>query len=265
MAGPPGPTVYSLTSGALVEQSAGESWLIAEAFLWRWAEELERLLATHGEEVHRVGEERDGLWRELDEAQKEWDLASSRAASVHEAIGGMGRGSGAMIGGVGDAGDSAGVQCGGDLSDGGEGVVAGRVACQQGGLGAAESALLGQGASHPPRRSISGAGVHPRQVGEDAQGSPTRVGAGSHADGVSAGGTLAEGNGRPQSMVRGGNGRSRAAPGASRSSGNGSSTAGDGSGEKDSGGGFGEGGGVGAFWIPVSHCPALLYSYILYL
>ncbi|KAG5335133.1 hypothetical protein C0989_002328 [Termitomyces sp. Mn162] len=74
MAGPPGPTVYSLTSGALVEQSAGESWSIAEALLQRWAEELERLLATCGEEICRVGEERDGFWRELDEAQKERDL-----------------------------------------------------------------------------------------------------------------------------------------------------------------------------------------------
>ncbi|KAG5729588.1 hypothetical protein E4T56_gene5175 [Termitomyces sp. T112] len=75
MVGPPGPTVYSPTSGALVEQSAGGSWVIAKAFLRRWAEELERLLATHREEVHRVGEERDGLRRELDEARKEWDLA----------------------------------------------------------------------------------------------------------------------------------------------------------------------------------------------
>ncbi|KAG5332139.1 hypothetical protein C0989_007152 [Termitomyces sp. Mn162] len=75
MAGPLGPTVYSPTSGALVEQSAGGSWLVAKAFLWRQAEELERLLATHEEEVRRVGEERDGLQRKLDEAQKEWDLA----------------------------------------------------------------------------------------------------------------------------------------------------------------------------------------------
>ncbi|KAG5332548.1 hypothetical protein C0989_006916 [Termitomyces sp. Mn162] len=74
MVGPLGPTVYSPTSGALVEQSVGESWSIAKAFLWRRVEELERLLATCGEEVHRVGEERDGFWRELDEAQKEQDL-----------------------------------------------------------------------------------------------------------------------------------------------------------------------------------------------
>ncbi|KAG5725244.1 hypothetical protein E4T56_gene12710 [Termitomyces sp. T112] len=75
MAGPPGPTVYSPTSGALVEQSVGGSWLVAEAFLQCQAEELERLLVICGEEVHRVGEERDRLWRELDEARKEWDLA----------------------------------------------------------------------------------------------------------------------------------------------------------------------------------------------
>ncbi|KAG5335004.1 hypothetical protein C0989_002590, partial [Termitomyces sp. Mn162] len=75
MAGPLGPTVYSLTSGALVEQSVGGSWSVAKAFLRRQAEELERLLATRGEEVHRVGEERDGLRRELDEAWKERDLA----------------------------------------------------------------------------------------------------------------------------------------------------------------------------------------------
>ncbi|KAG5724408.1 hypothetical protein E4T56_gene15981 [Termitomyces sp. T112] len=75
MAGPPGPTVYSPTSGALVEQSAGGSWSITKAILQRQAEELERLLATCREEVRRVGEERDGFWRELDEAWKEWDLA----------------------------------------------------------------------------------------------------------------------------------------------------------------------------------------------
>ncbi|KAG5725137.1 hypothetical protein E4T56_gene10242 [Termitomyces sp. T112] len=118
MAGPPGPMVYSLTSGALVEQSVGGSWLIAKAFLWRWAEELERLLATHREEVCRVGEERDGLRRELDEAWKEWDLAPSRAVSMHKAVGGMGGGGRATIRGVGDAGDSAEAQCGGDPSDG---------------------------------------------------------------------------------------------------------------------------------------------------
>ncbi|KAG5333220.1 hypothetical protein C0989_006066 [Termitomyces sp. Mn162] len=173
MAGPPSPTVYSSTSGALVDQSAGESWSIAEALLQRWAEELERLLATCGDEICRVGEERDGFWRELDKAQKERDLASSGAASTHEAVGGVGRGSGATIGGAGDVGDSAGVQCGGDLSDGGEGASVERVACQQGGLGVVGSALLGQGASHPPQWSVSSAGVHSRWVGKDAWGSPT--------------------------------------------------------------------------------------------
>ncbi|KAG5350421.1 hypothetical protein C0989_011133, partial [Termitomyces sp. Mn162] len=53
LAGPPGPMVYSLTSGTLVEPSAGGLWLIVEAFLQRWAEELERLLAACGEEVRR--------------------------------------------------------------------------------------------------------------------------------------------------------------------------------------------------------------------
>ncbi|KAG5349034.1 hypothetical protein C0989_006467 [Termitomyces sp. Mn162] len=75
MAGPPGPIVYFPTSGALVEPSVGGLWSIIEAFLQRQAEELERLLATCGEEVCRVGEERDRFQRELDEARKEQDLA----------------------------------------------------------------------------------------------------------------------------------------------------------------------------------------------
>ncbi|KAG5730596.1 hypothetical protein E4T56_gene17464 [Termitomyces sp. T112] len=150
LAGPPSPTVYSPTSGTLVEPSVGGSWSIIKALLWRRAEELERLLATRGEEVRRVGEERDRFWRELDKARREWDLASSRVASAHEAVGGMGAGGGAMIGGVGDVGNSAGAQCRGDPSDGREGAAVGRVACQRGGLGAAGSALLGQGALHPP-------------------------------------------------------------------------------------------------------------------
>ncbi|KAG5332928.1 hypothetical protein C0989_006442, partial [Termitomyces sp. Mn162] len=74
---------------------------------------------------------------------------------------------------------------------------------------------LGQGALHPSQWSISGAGVHSQWAGKDAQGSPARVGAGGHADGASAGGTLAEGNGGPQSMVGGGSGCGGAAPGAS--------------------------------------------------
>ncbi|KAG5721987.1 hypothetical protein E4T56_gene18464 [Termitomyces sp. T112] len=241
MVGPLGPMVYSPTSRALVEQSAEGLWSVAEAFLRHQAEELERLLATRGEEVRRVGEERDGLWRELDEARKEWDLVPSRAVSAHEAIGGVGRGGRATIGGVRDAGDSVGVQCRGDPSDGGEGAAAGRVACQQGGLGVVRSALLGQRALHPPQQSISGTGVHPQWVGEDAWGSPTGFGAGGHADGASAGRTSAEGDSRPQSMVGGGNGRGGAAPGASQSSGDGSSAAGGGSGGKDSRGGFGGG------------------------
>ncbi|KNZ73427.1 hypothetical protein J132_03949 [Termitomyces sp. J132] len=75
LVGPPGPTVYSPTSGTLVEPSVGGSWSIVKAFLQRQAEELESLLATCGEEVRRVGEERDGFWRKLDEAWKERDLA----------------------------------------------------------------------------------------------------------------------------------------------------------------------------------------------
>ncbi|KNZ73133.1 hypothetical protein J132_01045 [Termitomyces sp. J132] len=76
MAGPPSPTVYSLTSGALVEQSAGESWSIAEALLRCQAEELERLLAT-------CGEERDGLQRKLDKAQCH-DLFPETPHIVHQ-------------------------------------------------------------------------------------------------------------------------------------------------------------------------------------
>ncbi|KAG5724536.1 hypothetical protein E4T56_gene17438, partial [Termitomyces sp. T112] len=76
MAGPPSPTVYSLTSGALVEQSAGESWSIAEALLRCQAEELERLLAT-------CEEERDGLRRKLDKAQCH-DLFPETPHIVHQ-------------------------------------------------------------------------------------------------------------------------------------------------------------------------------------
>ncbi|KAG5730925.1 hypothetical protein E4T56_gene7065 [Termitomyces sp. T112] len=75
MAGPPGPTVYFLISGALVEQSAGGSWSAAKAFLQCQVEELERLLATLREDACRMGEERDGFQKELDGAQREWDLA----------------------------------------------------------------------------------------------------------------------------------------------------------------------------------------------
>ncbi|KAG5730209.1 hypothetical protein E4T56_gene11669 [Termitomyces sp. T112] len=95
--------------------------------------------------------------------------------------------------------------------------------------------ILGQGALHPPRWSISSAGVHLQWAGEDAWGPLAGVGAGGHADGASAGGTLVEGNGRPWSMVEGGSGCGGAAPGASQSPGDGSSTAGGESGGKDSG------------------------------
>ncbi|KNZ79435.1 hypothetical protein J132_09970 [Termitomyces sp. J132] len=75
MVGPPSPIVYFPTSGALVEQSVGGSWLIAKAILQHQAEELERLLATCGEEVCRVEEKRDGFWRKLDKARRELDKA----------------------------------------------------------------------------------------------------------------------------------------------------------------------------------------------
>ncbi|KAG5330514.1 hypothetical protein C0989_008877, partial [Termitomyces sp. Mn162] len=60
MGGPPGSAVYSPTSGAPVEQSVDRSWSVAEAYLWRWVESLERLLVTREEEIQGVREERDG-------------------------------------------------------------------------------------------------------------------------------------------------------------------------------------------------------------
>ncbi|KAG5734847.1 hypothetical protein E4T56_gene644 [Termitomyces sp. T112] len=255
MAGPPSPTVYSPTSGALVEQSAGESWSIAKALLQRRAEELERLLATCREEIHRVGEERDGFWRELDKARKERDLAhrdkditvgttmeqllqlqelqacirplEAQAEAAGQQLEGLGmwgtqRGSSAKV-----------TQVTAERACQWEEWLANEAASGQQGV----LHKLGQGALHPPRQSVSGAGIHSRWVGEDAQESPAGIGAGGHADGASAGGTLAEGNSRPQSVVGGGGGCGRAAPGASQSPGNGSSAAGSGSGGKDSGGG----------------------------
>ncbi|KAG5348903.1 hypothetical protein C0989_007263, partial [Termitomyces sp. Mn162] len=75
MGGPPGSVVYSPMSGAPVEQSADRSWSVAEAYLRRWVEGLERLLVTREEEIQGVQEERDGARRELDGVQREQDLA----------------------------------------------------------------------------------------------------------------------------------------------------------------------------------------------
>ncbi|KAG5333663.1 hypothetical protein C0989_005080 [Termitomyces sp. Mn162] len=75
MGGPPGSAVYSPTSEAPVEQSADRSWLVAEAYLRRQVEGLERLLVAHEEEIQGVREERDGARRELDGVRMERDLA----------------------------------------------------------------------------------------------------------------------------------------------------------------------------------------------
>ncbi|KAG5727623.1 hypothetical protein E4T56_gene12314 [Termitomyces sp. T112] len=63
MGGPPGSAVYSPTSGAPIEQSADRSWLVAEAYLRRQVESLERL-----------------VWREWDLARKDKDVAVGTAA-----------------------------------------------------------------------------------------------------------------------------------------------------------------------------------------
>ncbi|KNZ75195.1 hypothetical protein J132_04559 [Termitomyces sp. J132] len=75
MGGPPGSAVYSPTSRAPVEQSADRSWSVAEAYLRRRVEGLERLLVTRKEEIQGVREERDGARWELDRVQRERDLA----------------------------------------------------------------------------------------------------------------------------------------------------------------------------------------------
>ncbi|KNZ76220.1 hypothetical protein J132_11340 [Termitomyces sp. J132] len=75
MGGPPGSVVYSPMSGAPVEQSADRSWSVAEAYLRRRVEGLERLLVTREEEIQGVQEERDGARRELDGVRREQDLA----------------------------------------------------------------------------------------------------------------------------------------------------------------------------------------------
>ncbi|KAG5330943.1 hypothetical protein C0989_008493 [Termitomyces sp. Mn162] len=74
MGGPPGSVVYSPMSGAPVEQSADRSWSVAEAYLWRRVEGLERLLVVREEEIQGVREERDGARRELDGVRRERDL-----------------------------------------------------------------------------------------------------------------------------------------------------------------------------------------------
>ncbi|KAG5329764.1 hypothetical protein C0989_009296 [Termitomyces sp. Mn162] len=75
MGGPPGSAVYSPTSRAPIEQSADGSWLVAEAYLQRRVEGLERLLVTCKEEIQGVWEERDGARQELDGVRREQDLA----------------------------------------------------------------------------------------------------------------------------------------------------------------------------------------------
>ncbi|KAG5331593.1 hypothetical protein C0989_007858, partial [Termitomyces sp. Mn162] len=75
MGGPPGSAVYSPTSGAPIEQFADGSWSVAEAYLWRRVEGLERLLVACEEEIQGVREERDGARWELDGVRREWDLA----------------------------------------------------------------------------------------------------------------------------------------------------------------------------------------------
>ncbi|KNZ72620.1 hypothetical protein J132_02213 [Termitomyces sp. J132] len=74
MGGPPGSAVYSPTSGAPIEQFADGSWSVAEAYLWRRVEGLERLLVACEEEIQGVREERDGARQELDGVWREWDL-----------------------------------------------------------------------------------------------------------------------------------------------------------------------------------------------
>ncbi|KAG5350006.1 hypothetical protein C0989_000743 [Termitomyces sp. Mn162] len=75
MAGPPGPVVYSPISGAPIEQSTGELWSATEAFLQHQVEGLEKLLATHKEEICRIGEDWDTMQREWDEAQRKQNEA----------------------------------------------------------------------------------------------------------------------------------------------------------------------------------------------
>ncbi|KAG5735332.1 hypothetical protein E4T56_gene11038 [Termitomyces sp. T112] len=75
MEGPPGSMVYSPMSGAPVEQSADSSWSVAEAYLRRRVEGLERLLVACEEEIQGVREERDRARRELDRVRRERDLA----------------------------------------------------------------------------------------------------------------------------------------------------------------------------------------------
>ncbi|KAG5348565.1 hypothetical protein C0989_009842, partial [Termitomyces sp. Mn162] len=70
MGGPPGSTVYSPTSRAPVEQSADRLWSIAEAYLRRQVESLERLLVAREEEIQG---------RERDLAQKDKDVAVGTA------------------------------------------------------------------------------------------------------------------------------------------------------------------------------------------
>ncbi|KNZ81043.1 hypothetical protein J132_03032 [Termitomyces sp. J132] len=146
MGGPPGSAVYSPTSGAPVEQSADRSWSVAEAYLQRRVEGLERLLVACEEEIQGGSEEMGpGVERQGCHCR------DCRGAIVSSAGVGGADGAFAGVGGGGGGGDAAGrrlrgagdptgFQHWGSLGGGGEGVVAGGMACQQGGLGLARSA-----------------------------------------------------------------------------------------------------------------------------
>ncbi|KAG5329390.1 hypothetical protein C0989_009535, partial [Termitomyces sp. Mn162] len=255
MGGPPGSAVYSPTSGVPVEQSADGSWSVAEAYLRRRVEGLERLLVAREGEIQGVREERDGARRELDGVRRERDLArKDKDVAVGTATERLSRLQELEVRTVhlqarAEAAEVAAQQAGGpgvretqQGSSAGEVQAAGGVARQQGGLRPARSASLGPGASHPSRRSVGSAGVHPRWVGEDARGPSAGVGSRGNADGASVGRASAEGDGRPRGVVGDSDGRGGTAPRATRGSGGGSGTVGGVHGGKGSGVRVGGGG-----------------------
>ncbi|KAG5722169.1 hypothetical protein E4T56_gene6833 [Termitomyces sp. T112] len=67
-------TSSSLEAGP-IGQSMGESLLVAEAFLWHQVKGLEQLLAICEEEVCRIGEDQDAMWREQDKVWGDRDTA----------------------------------------------------------------------------------------------------------------------------------------------------------------------------------------------